>query len=397
MVDFSIEDGPEQQQWRAEVRAFLDAELEERIVGFDWDYDENDELWAATRDFWRKVGQRGWIGSTWPKEFGGGGKSAVDKWILHEELVRYRAPDYPGIGLQVASHVLRLGTDEQRKQHVRGVATADILWGEGYTEPDAGSDLASLTTTAVRDGDEWVINGQKTFGTAGHRAEWMAVFARTDPTVPKHAGLTCFLVKIDTPGISMTPMRNLAGGRQNATFFDNVRVPLTGQLGTVNRGWQEVWFQLGGERLDRGAPAPSVREGRLTDVLDMVIEYCKETKRDGRPLSEHADIRAQLADLLIGVESLKLFEYESFWRSTTGTHSNYGGYLAQAYYKEFWPRFAQQCMEIIGPLAIVYAGKYAPLAGAVDALYRTSFGNHAGGTSQVKRMVLATRALGLPR
>jgi alkylation response protein AidB-like acyl-CoA dehydrogenase len=140
-----------------------------------------------------------------------------------------------------------------------------------------------------------------------------------------------------------------------------------------------------------------VREGRLADVLDMVIEYCKETVKHGRPISQDPVIRAQLAELMIGIDTLKMFEFENFWRATSGTPADYAGYLGQAFYKEFWPHFAQQCMEILGPLSIVYAGKYAPLAGAVEQIYRTSFGNHAGGTSQVKRMVLATRALGLPR
>jgi alkylation response protein AidB-like acyl-CoA dehydrogenase len=254
-----------------------------------------------------------------------------------------------------------------------------------------------LTATAVRDGDEWVINGQKTFGTSAHRAEWMAVLARTDPSAPKHAGISCFLVPLDLPGITMTPMYNLAGGRQNMTFFDNVRVPLSCQLGDVNRAWQQVWFRLGGDRLAHDPPGPSVREARLGDVLDMLIEYCQETSRNGRPLSADPVVRAQLADLMIGVDSLRMFEYENFWRSDTEQHTSYGGYLSQAFYKEFWPRFAQQCMEILGPLAIVYAGKYAPLAGAAEQIYRTSFGIHAGGTSQVKRMVVATRGLGLPR
>ncbi|OAI42342.1 hypothetical protein AYO38_11490 [bacterium SCGC AG-212-C10] len=397
MVDFTIEDSPELTQWREEVRAFLDSELDERIVGFDWDYSEDDELWDATVGFWQKVGAKGWVGVGWPKELGGAGKSATEKWILHEEFCAYRAPDYPIIGLQVAAHVMRLGTPQQRAKHVPGIASARVLWGEGYTEPDAGSDLASLEAKAVRDGDEWVINGQKTFGTAAHRAQWMAVLARTDSTVPKHAGLTAFLVPLDTPGLTMTPMHNLAGGRQNHTFFDNVRVPLDCQLGSVNRAWQEVWFQMGGERMDRGGPAPSVRERRLGVVLEMLIDFCKQTKRNGVLMSEDPVVRMQLSELMIGVESMKLLEYDSFWRSQSGNPSAYGHYLSQAYYKEFWPRFAQTCMEILGPAAQITSGPWAPLAGEVEQFYRTSFGNHAGGTSQTKRMVIATRALGLPR
>lgn len=396
MVDFSTDD-PRHSSWREEVRAFLDDAMDDRLRGFDWDYSEDDELWAMTRDFWRKAGARGWVGVTWPKELGGAGKTALENWILNEEMVNRQAPGYPGIGEQVAHHVMRLGTDEQRKQHVRGVATAEVLWGEGFTEPDSGSDLASLQTTAVRDGDEWVINGQKTFGTSAHRAEWMAVLARTDPHAPKHAGITCFLVPSNLPGMTMAPLYNLAGGRQNMTYFDNVRVPLSAQLGDLNRAWQQVWFRLGGDKLAHDPPTTGVRQARLGDVLDMVIEYCKETRRNGTLLSEDPATRAQLAELMIGVDSIRMFEFDSFWRADSGNPADYGGYLSQAFYKEFWPHFAQKCMEILGPLSIVYAGKYAPLGGAVESLYRTSFANHAGGTSQLKRMVLATRALGLPR
>jgi alkylation response protein AidB-like acyl-CoA dehydrogenase len=392
-----INGSPEHEAWRHEVRAFLDEEMTPEIEGFVWDYSEDDAAWEATRAFWQKAGAKGWVGLTWPKEFGGSEKSAIEKWIFYEELWDRRAPEYPLIGMQVAGHVLRLGTPEQRALHVPGIASGDVLWAEGFSEPNAGSDLASLETRAVRDGDEWVLNGQKTFGSAAQRADWMIVLARTDPSVPKHAGLTCFLVPLDTPGISMTPMLNIVGGRQNQTFFDDVRLPLNCQLGTVNRAWQEIWFQLGGERLDRGGPVPSPREAILGHVLDMLVDYCRETSRNGAPLIKDPVVRMQIAELMIGVEALRLMEFESLWRFERGEPSPYGSYLSQTIYKEFWPRMAEIAMNIVGPLGQVRSGRWAPLAGAIEHFYRTSFGNHAGGTSQVKRMVLATRGLGLPR
>lgn len=395
-MDLSIDTLPQQQQWRREVSDFLDRELPPAF-DFEWDYNEDDQDWQTARDFWKKVGQKGWVSLTWPNEYYGSQRTPIEKWILHEEFNKRNAPEYPGIGLSVADSVLRLGTPEQRLRFLKGIASADILWGEGFTEPDHGSDLAGLETRAVRDGDEWVINGQKTFGTAAHRCEWMFVFARTNLDVPKHAGISAFAVPLDTPGVTLQPMVNLAGGRQNMTFFDNVRVPQDHLIGDVNEGWRQVWFHLGGEQLDRGGPAPSMRNFRMAYVLDKLIQFCKETKRHGMPLGNDPVVRLQIADLLIGVEAIKLLEYESFWRFESGKSSEFGPYLPAAYLKEFQPRFAQSCMEILGPAAQIQSGRWAPLAGAVDRMYRASYGNHAGGTSQVKRMVLATRGLGLPR
>lgn len=394
MVDFTAIETKEQSEWRQEVRDFLRSEPP---PDFDWDYDEDDAGWATMQAWWRKVGKKGWVSPGWPKQYYGLDRPAIDKWILMDEFANAKAPDYPGIGMSVADHVIRLGTHEQRLKHLKGIASAEIVWGEGFTEPEAGSDLASLETRAVRDGDEWVINGQKTFGTAAHRSQWMLVFARTDPSVPKHAGLTCFVVPLDTPGITMQPLWNIAGGRQNQTFFDNVRVPLDAVIGEVNRAWQQVWFRIGGERLDRGGPSPSLRSIKLYHAFEVIKEYCRDTVRNGKPLSQDSHIRMLLAELQIGVEHVRLLDYEAFWQFTAKEPSPYGGYLSQAVYKELEPRFAQICMEILGPLAQVQLGTFAPAGGVFDRNYRASFGNHAGGTSQLKRMVLATRGLGLPR
>jgi len=399
MVDFCPDDTPQLQAWRAEVRRFLDRELPQDLV-FDYDCDEDDDRWAAARQFWRKLGARGWISLTWPVEYYGLGRPPVEKWILQEELCNYGAPSHPVIGLAVANTILRLGAREQRLRHLKGIADATVLWGEGYSEPGAGSDLAALTTRAHRDGDHWVLNGQKTLGTAAHRCQWMSVLARTDPNSRKHAGISCFLVPLDTPGITLTPLHNMANGQQNHTFFDDARIPADCLLGTLNQGWNEVWLGVGGERIDPAAPTPEPWQFRILRMLNTIIGYCRTTMRRGAPLADDPVVRARLAELVLGVEALKLHAYEAYGAATApGAVGGRAGrsFAAQAFHKEFWPRMAQTCMEIVGPMAQLQGGRWSVLEGQVQQYFRASFGNHAGGTSQLKRMMLATRSLGMPR
>jgi alkylation response protein AidB-like acyl-CoA dehydrogenase len=316
---------------------------------------------------------------------------------VQEEFDRRRAGGFAGIGMQVGPAILRLGTEEQKAAFLPGMAAGEIMWAEGYTEPDSGSDLASLRTRAVPDGEEWVIDGQKTFCTAGHHCNWMIIAARTDPDASKrHKGISYFLSPTDAPGLQLRPLDNLADGRQNLVLIDGLRVPADRMLGELNQGWQQVWFGLGGNPIPSFAdddPGPEEEyepgpTGRAW-VLDQLVQYCRATTRHGRPLADDPVVRMQLADLAIGVEVERLLQYEGA--------CGYGGHLHQAITKEFQPEFAQRCMEILGPLGQIQSGEWAPLAGEIDRIYRRSFGNHAGGTSQVKRMVVATRALGLPR
>ena len=399
MIDFCPDDTDQLKAWRVEVREFLSEHWPQGKV-FDYDYDEDETHWKEGLEFWVKVGKKGWTALTWSKEYYGLGRSAIEKWILHEELIRAGAPVYPIIGLAVANAVLRLGTHEQRLKHLQGIAEGTVLWGEGYTEPSAGSDLASLVTRAHRDGDHWVLNGQKTLGTAAHKAQWMMVLARTDPNSTKHHGISCFLVPLDAPGIQMLPLQNMAGGQQNQTFFEDVRIPADCLLGEEGNAWNQVWFGIGGDNLDNGGPVPDPHTFRIVRMLNKALEYCRETTRGGLPLSEDPIVRQRLGDLVRGVEALRLMACESYSDAMATGVRGRGAMrpnLNQAYFREFWPHLAQSYMEIVGPLAQIQGGKWAQLQGEFERYFRASFGNHAGGTAQMKRMVLATRGLGLPR
>jgi alkylation response protein AidB-like acyl-CoA dehydrogenase len=396
-MDITFRTSPSLEALRHEVRSWLEAELPAEYEGFQWDFEEDPDRWAFYRGFWKKLGAKRWLEPQWPYEYGGAEMSPDEARVLHEELDRRRAGGIAGIGMSVGPAILRLGTEEQKAALLPGMAAGEIMWAEGYTEPDSGSDLASLRTRAVQDGDEWVINGQKTFCTAGHHCNWIIIAARTDPDYAKrHKGISYFVSPMDVPGIELRPLYNLGDGRQNVVFLHDVRVPSNLMIGALNEGWQQIWFGMGGAPIPRFAsddpgpfeeyePAPTGQAW----VLEQLVQYCKATSRGGRLLSDDPLVRKQLADLAIGVEVEKMLRLEG--------GREYGQHLPQAIIKEFQPVFAQTCMEILGPLGQVQAGEWAPLAGEIDRIYRRSFGNHAGGTSQVKRMVVATRVLGLPR
>jgi alkylation response protein AidB-like acyl-CoA dehydrogenase len=388
---------PKLEALRDEVRTWLAEELPKEYEGFHWDFEEHPEPWVFYRQFWKKQGAKRWLEPTWPRPYGGAEMSPRGDRVVSEEFGRRRAGAIAGIGASVGPCIQRLGTEEQKATFLTGMAAGEIMWGEGYTEPDSGSDLASLRTSAELDGDEWVISGQKTFCTAGHHCNWIIIAARTDPDPSKrHRGISYFLSPMDAPGIELQPMYNLADGRQNMVLLDELRVPENRMLGDLNGGWNQVWFGMGGEPIpifegDDGGPDEEYDPPLVGQpwVLDQLVQYCQATTRNGARLSEDPVVRLQLTDLAIGAEIEKMLQYEGACR--------HGFHLHQAITKEFQPEFAQACMEILGPLGLIQSGDWAPLAGEIDRIYRRSFGNHAGGTSQVKRMVVATRALGLPR
>ncbi len=388
---------PKLEALREEVRTWLEEELPAEYEGFNWDFVEAPDQWVFYEEFWRKQGAKRWLEPAWAHEYGGADMGPRAARVVREEFGRRRAGGLVGIGMAVGPAILRLGTPEQKAALLPGMAAGEVKWAEGYTEPNSGSDLASLLTRAEQDGEEWVINGEKTFCTAGHHCNWIIIAARTDPDYSqRHKGISYFVAPIDTPGIELAPLYNLAGGRQNRVYLTDVRVPAHRMLGDLNQGWTQIWFGMGGEPIPVFAdddPGPEMDyEPPLVGwpwVLDQLMQYCRTTTRRGAPLSEDPVVRMKLTDLAIEMEVESMLSEEG--------PCGYGFHLHQAITKEFQPRFAQTCMEILGVLGQIQSGPWAPLAGEIDHLYRRSFGNHAGGTSQLKRMVVATRALGLPR
>jgi alkylation response protein AidB-like acyl-CoA dehydrogenase len=382
----------EQESFRQEVIDFLEAELP---PGLNWhsEYDEDEAGWAFALAFTRKLGERGWIGLTWPTEYGGLGRPAIERFILWEELARANAPvvNHIGWGL-AASALLAGGTHEQKVRFLPGIASMGTFWAEGLTEPDAGSDLASLRTTARWTGEHWVVNGQKTYTTWGTHADVLYLAARTDPDAPKHKGISIFCMDLGAPGVSFSPLHNIAGGRQNHTYFDDVVIPADHLIGEEGKGWDYIMgsFYAGG-------PMGGSETG-MENCLAELVRWCRTESRYGRPLIEDPYVRERLAELAVMTEIGRVLSFEGLSNFLHARPPRFGGALGTVVSKEMRPDFFQIASEIVGPLTQVRGDSpIAPLNGLPAEWFLRGINNHAGGTPQVKRMVMATRGLGLPR
>jgi 3-oxocholest-4-en-26-oyl-CoA dehydrogenase alpha subunit len=382
---------PELAAWREEVRGFLDDHLPATHL-FDHEFTMSEADWAFALDFSKKVAQKGWIALTWPEADGGMGRSRLEHLVMMEEFFYREAPLVNFIGWGLAAGTLLIGGDrEQRRRLLPPIARSEVLWAEGLSEPDAGSDLAALTTRAERDGADWILNGCKTYMTWGHVAHVAYVAARTSPGERRHEGISAFRVDLQAPGVTLTPLLNLGGGRQNVVYFDDVRLSTDDLLGQEGQAWNYVmsaFYASGGTHSTHS---------RFNRLYDEIVSFCRTTDH-GRALIADPVVQAKVVELGVIAHTQRLLAYEMVRRQDLGRPPTYSGALVPVSSKEAMPRFAQLCMEVVGPLAqLTEADEGAPLRGMIETNYRRSFANHAGGTPQVKRMVLATRGLGLPR
>jgi alkylation response protein AidB-like acyl-CoA dehydrogenase len=267
----------------------------------------------------------------------------------------------------------------------------ESLWAEGLSEPEAGSDLASLSTTATREGDQWIINGQKTYTTWGTHADLLYLAARTDPQANRHRGISIFCLDLSLPGVSFSPMENIAGGLQNHTFLDGVRLSNDMLIGEEGAGWSYImrrFYKVGPLTFPHAAHARK---------LSQVLRACREDP-DRREILRDSAMRERIAALIVDVYAEKVLSRQTVSYAAAGVEPPYAGAVEPVFTKEAQTRFAQGLSELVGPTAHLLAGSPGVLLdGHMADWYFESFGNHAGGTSQVKRMVLATRGLGLPR
>jgi|DewCreStandDraft_1066081.scaffolds.fasta_scaffold00356_4 alkylation response protein AidB-like acyl-CoA dehydrogenase len=391
-MDFRL--SPAQRALRDEVRAWLRATLGPNWVGEDADVVDQD--WQTALWFNRQLARRGWLVPAWPMEYGGQGWSPVEQLILTEELVYARAPAGARLfGVHMVGPTLILhGTQEQKRRFLPPIARGEVVWCQGFSEPGAGSDLASLQTRAVRDGDDYVINGQKIWTTAGHRADWMILLARTDPDAPKHRGITYFLVDMTSPGITVRPLINMVGRHEfNEVFFENVRVPAENVVGEVNRGWYVATTTLDLERSSIAAMANGRR------MLDDLLAFCRAERWDGLRLIDHPRVRPVLADLHIGVEVGRLFSYRVAWLQAQGRVPNVEASQAKLFAAELSQKVAQGGMRVLalyGPLR--EGSPWARIGGRFATHYLwTVSQTYAGGSVEIQRQIIAVRGLGLPR
>ena len=384
----------EQESWRQQLKEFFRQELPESWRGGEEVAGEDE--WRFVRQFQKKLAARGWLVPHWPKEYGGAALGIMEQTIMREEIAYHRAPLPDIFGVNMLGPVLMMfGSDKQKSQHLPPIAAAEVTWCQGYSEPEAGSDLASLKTRAVRDGDDYVINGSKIWTSNAHRAEWIFLLARTDPEAPKHRGISFFLAPMSTPGISTRPLVNMAGVHLfNEVFFEDARVPAANLVGDENRGWYVGAALLDFERSGIGNAALS-RRG-----LDDLIEYCRHSGGDGDGRTVSQGRRHRLAELVIETEIGRYLSYRVATMQAKGAVPNMEASAAKVYNSEVAHRLADAGVNIMGLSGQVRpeSKKWARLRGDFTMNYMLMLGGMiAGGTSEIQRGIIATRGLGLPR
>jgi alkylation response protein AidB-like acyl-CoA dehydrogenase len=328
----------------------------------------------------------------WPREYGGQGASHLRQLIFNEEMSYRGAPGRDRQGINLVGPLLMVhGTEEQKHEHLPKIATGAVYWCQGFSEPNAGSDLASLRTRAEPDGDHYVINGQKIWTSYAHRAHWMHLLARTDQDAPKHKGITYFLLDMKTPGVEVRPLLNMSGRRGfNQVFFTNVRVPRRNIVGQVNRGWYAATTTLDFERSSINFSA------QLRRLMDEFIGYVKQDTANDALRSPQA--RHRLADLIIAIHVGRNLSYRVAWMQGRGLVPNMEASMSKLYSTELCQHVARGLIHVMGLYGQVLPGPRAPFWGHISQYYLGSVAQTiGGGTSEVQRNVIATRGLGLPR
>jgi alkylation response protein AidB-like acyl-CoA dehydrogenase len=381
----------EHEALRKEVREFLAEALPNRGTGPV--RPTSQENWEEQLAFNKKLAQKGWIAPAWPKEYGGLGWSHINQMIFSEELSYAGAPDGGrvfNVGM-IGPTLIVHGTPEQKAEHLPRITNAEVTWCQGYSEPGAGSDLASLQTRAVRDGDDYVVNGQKIWTTGAHHADWCFLLVRTDPDAPKHKGISFLLVDMKTPGITVRPLVNMAGYHEfNEVFFEDVRVPVRNRVGEENRGWYVAMTLLDFERSNVASIAANQRQ----------LELLMQTWRERRSGESYRDIlRHRLADLWIANETGRMLAYRIAWMQEAGRIPNYEASVIKVFATELGQRITNFGVNLFGPAgALEPDSKYAVANGVFEKGHLVNVAPTIySGSSEIQRNIIAQRGLGLPR
>jgi alkylation response protein AidB-like acyl-CoA dehydrogenase len=383
---------PEQIAWRDEVRRFLRTAVTPALLA-EMRQAGNEGDGPLAREFHQRLFAKGWWGIGWPREFGGLGKSAVEQFIFIEEMEGAGAPAMRLTLTSVAPTILRVGSEEQKAKWLPPILRGEVEFAVAYSEAEAGTDLASLRTRAVLEGDEWVLTGQKMWNTGAHTAthNWVAV--RTEPDAPKHRGISMMIVPMDAPGITVQPLWTWSGIRTNAVFFDGVRLPRENLVGERGMGFYYAMMALDFERIMIGSV------GLLRRFLAELKAFVRRARRDGRPLGQIPWVRRALADLEMRVEIGRLIGLVNAWLIDQGVVPTKEGSIAKVYVTELNAHLASVGMDILGLAGqLAPDDPAAPLHGRLQWLYTTApMQRFGGGTNEVQRLIIAQRGLGLPR
>ncbi len=381
----------EQEALRRELRAYYDKLLTPEIrEGLH----AGKGVGPVMRSVVRQMGRDGWLGIGWPTEYGGQGRSHIEQFIFFDESMRAGAP-VPMLTVNtVAPSIMRFGSDAQKAFYLPKILAGEIHFSIGYTEPDAGTDLASLKTRAVRDGDDYIINGQKIYTSLASDSDYIWLATRTDPDAPKHKGISLFIVDAKAPGVRVDPMELLSEHDINTTFYDDVRVPAANLVGNENEGWKLITNQLNYERVTLCS----------VGIVEQAFNDCREWARnqrlpDGRRVIDQDWVQANLARVYAGMEFLRLINWKVAWDGTRGKLDVADASTIKVFGTEFYIEAFRSLMEIYGPRGYLKHGSPESVArGHLELLYRSliilTFG---GGTNEIQRDLICMFGLGLPR
>jgi alkylation response protein AidB-like acyl-CoA dehydrogenase len=382
-----------QKALRQEVHSFLQAELPEGWVDYtgttiDDSLVHVENGFQVFKEMAVKMGKKGWLSMTWPKEYGGQARSYVDYLVFLEEIAAYGSPGLNAMGPKMLAPTLIIyGSEEQKKKYLKNMADGTVFWCEGFSEPEAGSDMASLQTRAVKDGNSYIINGQKTWSTFAPSCTMAAVLARTDPESKRHRGISFFLADLSTPGIDVRPIDNIAGEPHfGEIFFEDARVPAENIVGQENEGWKVAQAFLGFERVYIAPIAV------INSLIERLVRYFKTVDVNKE------QVKASLTNMAIEAEVGRLLCYQVAWMQDKGTATEWHAAMTRLYSTRLMRNVACEAVRLLGLYGqLDLHDDKAPLKGWIEHLYMSMLGaTIAAGTSEIQKLIIALRGLGLP-
>ena len=393
-MDFRL--SAEEEAFRAEVRQWIAEHAPPGGFGVDREEQFDPRFWDLTQRTAKQLAEKGWLTLAWPKEYGGQGRSVIEQAVFQEETMFAGVPGTTmGIGgtQWVGPTLILHGTEEQKRTYLPPIANAEAWWCTGYSEPGSGSDLAALQARAEKDGDSYVLNGQKTWTSGAHASGWCWLAARTDFEAPKHKGISVFLVNMKTPGVETRTIVNMAGQHSfNEIYFDNARVPAENLVGGENQGWYIVATALDFERSGITYAAYSRK------TLALIEHFLEEGRAAGQAWARDPIARHIAADIAVQVAIQRSFAYRVAWMQSRGLVPNQEASVAKVFGSETQQRAAQAALRIAGMAGQVSNGVRAPMEGRALTQYLSSISvTIAAGTSEIQRNIIATRGQGLPR
>ena len=395
-MDFEPTYTPEQEEFRQEVREWLKENVSPDISHPPDSINITEEQYQLRRALGRKLGEKGWLWATAPEEYGGGGLALDHAVVIEEEVDSYGLtvpPYYDSGGRLGGASIMVWGTEDQKQTFLPPIFRGEVRTWQLLTEPEAGSDLANAKMSAERDGDEYVINGQKIYVGSSLGADYMWTITCTDNEAPRHQNLGWFMIPADLPGITIQPMDLLISGGEagagsgvkNTVFFDNVRVPAFNLIGGENEGWKVATTHL---ELEHGTGGRIARNW----LVDHLFEYCRENKRNGQPLTKDPEVREKLIDIYVEAEIARLFNLRNYWMRHSKADITYEGPQASYWRKMSGLRMSQSILDILGPSALTYDPQWGAADGHVEAHQRSAIvAIHPGGTADIQKLIMARR------